>query len=141
MLPAESSMKSRYFDHIDLRVRDMERARKFYVPVLAALGFTVDQSSKTWVTYAAPGTGGRPTEFFGFTRDPNHVPNGTRVAFWAETRDEVNRVAEVARAAGAKNIEGPELCAEYEPNYYAVFFEDPEGNKLEVCCHNPSPVL
>src|SRR5436309_14346919 len=125
-------MKARYFDHIDLRVRDMERAKKFYVPVLAALGFTVDQSSKTWVTYAAP-PAVTPTEFFGFTHDPNHKPNGTRIAFWAESREEVNRVAAVAKAAGAKNIEGPEPYTPDEPNYYAVFFDDPEGNKLEVC--------
>jgi catechol 2,3-dioxygenase-like lactoylglutathione lyase family enzyme len=127
-------MKSRHFDHIDLRVKDMERAKKFYVPLLAALGFTVDQSSKTWVTYEAPRTAGEPTEFFGFTHDPNHVPNGTRIAFWADSREEVERVAAAAGAAGARNIEGPEFCVDYEPNYYAVFFEDPEGNKLEVCC-------
>jgi catechol 2,3-dioxygenase-like lactoylglutathione lyase family enzyme len=125
-------MKSRYFDHIDLRVRNVERAKKFYVPVLAALGFTVDQNLKDWVSYEAPQMEGRPTEFFGFTHDPNHIPNENRIAFWAETREEVDRVAAAARAAGALNIEGPEVYD--EPNYYAVFFEDPEGNKLEVCC-------
>ena len=57
--------------------------------------------------------------------------NETRIAFWAESREEVDRIAEIARAAGAKNIEGPELYE--EPGYYAVFFEDPDGNKLEVC--------
>ena len=124
-------MKSRHFDHIDLRVRNVERAQKFYVPLLNALGFTVDQRIKNWVSYEASRKGGKPTEFFGFTHDPNHKPNGTRIAFWAESREEVDRVAEVARAAGAKNIEGPELYE--EPGYYAVFFEDPEGNKLEVC--------
>ena len=52
------------------------RAKKFYVPVLNALGFTVDQKIKDWVSYEAPQTEGRPTEFFGFTHDPNHKPNG-----------------------------------------------------------------
>jgi len=124
-------MKSRFYDHIDLRVRDVERARKFYVSLLNALGFTVDQKIKDWVSYEAPRNEGRPTEFFGFTHDPDHKPNGTRIAFWAESREEVDRVAKVAREAGAKTIEGPELYE--EPGYYAVFFEDPEGNKLEVC--------
>ena len=124
-------MKSRLFDHIDLRVRDVERARKFYVPLLNALGFTVDQQIKDWVSYEAPRHDDKTTEFFGFTHDPNHQPNETRIAFWAESREEVDRIAKVARAAGAKNIEGPELYE--EPGYYAVFFEDPEGNKLEVC--------
>jgi catechol 2,3-dioxygenase-like lactoylglutathione lyase family enzyme len=128
-------MKPRLFDHIDLRVRDVERAKKFYVPVLNALGFTVDQKLKEWVSYEAPRRGSAVTEFFGFTHDPDHKPNGTRIAFWAETREEVDRIAAVARAAGALNIEGPELYE--EPDYYAVFFEDPEGNKLEVCCRIP----
>src|SRR5664280_3350470 len=118
-------MKSRYFDHIDLRVRDVERAKKFYVPVLNALGFTVDQKIKDWVSYEASHQGGTVSEFFGFTHDPKHKPNGTRIAFWAETREEVDRIAEIARAAGAKNIEGPEVYE--EPDCYAVFFEDPEG--------------
>ena len=128
-------MKSRHFDHIDLRVRDVEHATKFYVPLLNALGFTVDQKIKDWVSYEAPRHGSVVTEFFGFTHDPDHKPNGTRIAFWAETREEVDRIAAVARAAGALNIEGPELYE--EPYYYAVFFEDPEGNKLEVCCRTP----
>jgi catechol 2,3-dioxygenase-like lactoylglutathione lyase family enzyme len=128
-------MKSRLFDHIDLRVRDVERATKFYVPLLNALGFTIDQKLKDWVSYEAPRQGSAVTEFFGFTHDPDHKPNGTRIAFWAETHEEVDRVAEVARNAGALNIEGPELYE--EPDYYAVFFEDPDGNKLEVCCRAP----
>ena len=128
-------MKSRHFDHIDLRVRDVEQARRFYVPVLKALGFTVDQKIKDWVSYEATSPAGDPTEFFGFTHDSKHTPNGNRIAFWAETREEVDRVAEVARTAGALNVEGPEVYE--EPNYYAVFFEDPEGNKLEVCCRIP----
>src|SRR5579859_4367514 len=129
-------MKSRHFDHIDLRVRDIGRATKFYVPVLNALGFTVDQKVTDWVSYEAPRSGVGLTEFFGFTHDPNHTPNGTRVAFWAETRAEVDRIADVARAAGALNIEGPEIYA--DPGYYAVFFDDPEGNKLEVCYREAS---
>jgi catechol 2,3-dioxygenase-like lactoylglutathione lyase family enzyme len=126
-------MKSRHFDHIDLRVRDVERAKKFYRPLLNALGFTLESSNPKWTTYDAPTRDGNPGEMFGFTHDPNHKPNETRIAFWADNREEVDRVAEIARAAGATNIEGPEPYTPDTPNYYAVFFDDPEGNKLEVC--------
>ena len=42
MMETRQNIKSRHFDHIDLRVKDVERPRKFYVPVLKALGFTLD---------------------------------------------------------------------------------------------------
>jgi predicted enzyme related to lactoylglutathione lyase len=72
-------------------------------------------------------------EFIGLIEDPAHVPNATRLAFWANTHAEVDRVAVVVRSAGARNIEGPMFCPEYSPTYYGLFFEDPSGNRLEVC--------
>jgi catechol 2,3-dioxygenase-like lactoylglutathione lyase family enzyme len=125
-------MTKRLFDHIDLRVKNRKVAQKFYQQILPAIGFRTDKSGKEWGQFNAKG--GKIVEFFGFTEDRKHKPNGTRIAFWAESRAAVDKVAEVARKAGARNIEGPELCAEYSPGYYAVFFEDPDGNKLEVCC-------
>jgi predicted lactoylglutathione lyase len=69
-------------------------------------------------------------EFFGVTESPGHVPNEDRIAFWAESRADVDRLAELAAQSGARNIEGP---TDYEAGYYAVFFEDPCGHRLEVC--------
>jgi catechol 2,3-dioxygenase-like lactoylglutathione lyase family enzyme len=132
-------MKRRHFDHIDLRVKDMGVAKKFYAKLLPTLGFVRDRSDEQFSTFYAVG-GDRPSEFFGFTEDRNHQPNETRIAFWAETRAEVDRIAEVVRAAGGKNLEGPEVCANYSPGYYAFFFEDPDGNKLEICCRE-SPII
>lgn len=126
-------MKTRYLDHIDLRVRDMSRAREFYAKLLPALGFTRDRSDAEWGTFYSVG-GNQSPAFFGFTEDKQHQPNGSRIAFWAESRAEVDAMAKLAREIGARNLEGPELCAEYSPGYYAAFFEDPDGNKLEVCC-------
>lgn len=124
-------MNRRFFDHIDLRVRNRAIAQKFYAQVLPAIGFRIDKSGEEWALFEAEG--GKAVDFFGFTEEPDHRPNGTRIAFWAESRVEVDKVAEAVRKAGGQNIEGPELCVEYSPGYYAVFFEDPDGNKLEVC--------
>ena len=77
--------------------------------------------------------GQESTEFFGVTESSNHVPNENRIVFWAECASEVDRLAEFAIRAGARNVEGP---MPYEPGYYAVFFEDPFGNRLEVCHQN-----
>jgi catechol 2,3-dioxygenase-like lactoylglutathione lyase family enzyme len=132
-------MKTRCLDHIDLRVKDMKTAREFYGKILPELGFRHESPGEDFYTFFSGGRD-RPTEFFGLTEDRNHQPNGTRIAFWADTRDEVDRIATVVRDAGGKVLEGPELCVDYSPGYYAFFFEDPDGNKLEICCRE-SPVF
>jgi catechol 2,3-dioxygenase-like lactoylglutathione lyase family enzyme len=134
-----SNMKTRCFDHIDLRVKDMAVARQFYGKFLPRLGFVHESPGEDFHTFYAAG-GDKPSEFFGFTRDKNHKPNGTRIAFWADTREEVDRIAKLVREADGKNLEGPEICRSYSPGYYAFFFEDPDGNKLEICCRE-SPVI
>ena len=78
--------------------------------------------------------GDKSSEIFGLTRDKNHKPNRTRIAFWANTRKEVDWLAKSVRRAGGRALEGPEICREYSAGYYAFFFEDPYGNKLEICC-------
>ena len=134
----EISMNKRLFDHIDLRVRNRKAAQEFYAQILPAIGFAVDKSGERWGVFEAEG--GKAVDFFGFTEEADHRPNGNRIAFWAESRAAVDKVAEVIRKAGGKNIEGPELCLEYSPGYYAVFFEDPDGNKLEVCCRDSATI-
>jgi catechol 2,3-dioxygenase-like lactoylglutathione lyase family enzyme len=132
-------MKTRYLDHIDLRVRNFAGAKEFYGKLLPALGFTRDRSDVEWGTFYSVG-GDQPPAFFGFTEDPKHQPNGNRIAFWADTRAEVDKIGQLIGQIGGKNLEGPELATEYSPGYYAVFFEDPDGNKLEVCCRE-QPVI
>jgi catechol 2,3-dioxygenase-like lactoylglutathione lyase family enzyme len=131
-------MRTRLFDHIDLRVKNRENAQRFYSQILPAIGFRLDKSGEKWGLFEAEG--GIAVDFFGFTEEADHQPNGNRIAFWAESGEVVDRVAGVLGQAGAKNVEGPELCVEYSPGYYAVFFEDPDGNKLEVC-HRASATI
>jgi len=118
----------RRFDHIDLRVPDLKQAEPFYSTLLPALCFTRKVGIKGWLQFEA--ADGAITEFFGVTESPSHIANENRIAFWAESNDRVDALAELARKAGAQNIEGP---MPYEAGYYAVFFEDPWGNRLEVC--------
>ena len=122
-------MRRRY-DHIDLRVRSLSKARPFYEMLLPALGFTREANIEGWLQFEAAGADGA-TEFFGVTESPQHVANECRIAFWADSISEVDKLAEIAVRAGARNVEGPMM---YEaPHYYAVFFEDLCGNRFEVC--------
>jgi catechol 2,3-dioxygenase-like lactoylglutathione lyase family enzyme len=119
----------RRFDHIDLRVPELEAVREFYGALLPRLGFTQDMNIPDWLQYNSQGDG--PTEFFGVTQSPGHTPNENRIAFWASSIAEVDEIAQELREIGARNIEGP--SHEDSEDYYGVFFEDPAGNRLEVC--------
>jgi predicted lactoylglutathione lyase len=119
----------RCFDHVDLRVRSLSETRPFYEALLPALGFTRDAKIEGWLQYEAAGPDGAP-EFFWVTELPKHVANECRIAFRADTTREVDRLAAIVVQAGALNVEGP---AYEDAHYYAVFFEDPSGNRLEIC--------
>jgi predicted enzyme related to lactoylglutathione lyase len=118
----------RRYDHIDLRVPRLEEVTPFYEALLPALGFTRRVPIEGWLQFEAVDHGA--SEFFGVTESPAHVANENRIAFWAASDEEVDRIASIARAAGARNMEGP---MPYEVGYYAVFFEDPCGNRFEIC--------
>lgn len=118
----------RHFDHIDLRVKKLAEVTAFYAALLPALGFSRQVAVEGWFQFETDEDGVR--EFFGITESPSHVPNEIRVAFRAESRDAVDRIAGLARVSGAQNMEGP---MDYEAGYYAAFFEDPSGNRLEIC--------
>ncbi len=119
---------ARRYDHIDLRVPDLAAVTPFYQALLPALGFTRRVESDEWLQYES--TDEAAGAFFGVTESSGHVANENRIAFWAESVAEMERMAEVAVRAGARNVEGP---MPYEPGYHAVFFEDPAGNRLEIC--------
>ena len=116
--------------HIDLRVPDIAAAMDFYGALLPALGFTELYHGEEWKTWATA----EPlpsTAYFALTEDREHVANGNRIAFRVDSAEEVDRLAEVVREAGATEVSGPKPMP-YGPGYYAVFFADPSGNRLEV---------
>ena len=120
----------RRFDHIDLRVRNLAEARPFYETLLPAMGFTHDVGIEGWLQFEATGAGSAP-DFFGVTESSRHVANECRIAFWADGTSEVDQLAAIVVRAGARNVEGPGYHE--GAGYYAVFFEDPSGNRFEFC--------
>jgi catechol-2,3-dioxygenase len=105
--------------HIDLRVGDLVSAEAFYDRLLPQLGYTERFHSDTWKVWAAA-----KDQYFAITQGDEHVANENRIAFVVGSREEVDAVASLVGAA-AKEMP-------YGPGYYAVFFEDPSGNRLEV---------
>jgi predicted enzyme related to lactoylglutathione lyase len=124
-------MRRPLYSHVDLRVRDRERAVAFYDPILRCFGFELGKRvpGDDWPTWRRPGDG-RNSEFFGFEVEADHAPNDCRVAFQCESIEDVDRITAVAVTSGAVDMDGPLYLT---PTYYASFFDDPDGNKLEFC--------
>jgi len=124
-------VSERVFDHIDQHVRSLEAAKPFYDAFLKNFGFRKMPSRDEAIVYVRI-IDRVVHEAFAVIVDSAHVPGQSCLGFRAGSPADVDRIAATLEAAGAREIEGPVLCPEYTLDYYAVFFKDPDGNRLEV---------
>jgi catechol 2,3-dioxygenase-like lactoylglutathione lyase family enzyme len=61
------------------------------------------------------------------------------LAFMVPTRSAVHAVHERAVELGSRVIHEPQVFPQYPQPYYAVFWLDPFGIKLEAVCHHDRP--
>lgn len=122
------------FGHTDIRVINLDETVRFYNTFLPQLGFTVRDTitgpEETWETFALEGYPNAP--FVSFVADKHHTPNQNCIAFRVTLKQDVDKLSKLIIAAGATEVEGPEPLAPDCPNYYALFFRDPSGNRLEI---------
>jgi len=123
--------------HITLGTNDLERARRFYEPVMATLG--IDQPFKLPATLVFGELAGLKlfivSPFDGGEAKPG---NGTHAAFLAPDRAAVDAFHAAALANGGTDEGAPSLRPHYHPNYYGAYVRDPDGNKLQAVCHRRS---
>lgn len=130
-------------DHMSVGVSDLARARAFYDIVLATLGLR--RMSNVEVDGTGPvahgyGTGtGIPGFWIGvpdrFDAGANRN-GGMHVCFTAASRPAVDAFHRAALAAGGADNGAPGLRPHYHADYYGAFAFDPDGNKIEACCHD-----
>ena len=122
--------------HVDLVVSSIERSLPFYRDLLAPLGYhrlseVEGERGETIYYLSGPDVAvgvreaqsDRPVDRYGVGL--HHL------AFEAWSRAAVDDRAEWLRARGATIESGPEEYS-YVPGYYALFFYDPDGLKLEI---------
>jgi glyoxylase I family protein len=129
-------------DHLDLVVTDLERSLRFYVELLRPLGYVrtaeIEGEQGERVIYVGrPGGSGSVSvrEAKGDKKYDRYDVGIHHVAFAAQSRAVVDERARWLRDNGHTIESGPEEYG-YTPGYYAVFFYDPDGIKLEIL-HRP----
>ncbi len=115
--------------HVDVHVSDLDAAKRLFSALAPAIGYEMRSEEPDFVSYWQGGT--RPT--LGFIPDRDAGSAMMRLAFAAASNAGVDAAAHAAQEHGARNVDGPAIHAEYGDDYYAVFFEDADGNKFEVC--------
>jgi glyoxylase I family protein len=129
-------------DHIDLVVSSLERSLAFYGTFLRWLGYVIpgeiEGERGERVVYLNPVGGGGAVGLREAQSDAPHDRYAIgvhHVCFDAPSREAVDERAEWLLGAGAEIESGPEEYG-YTRGYYAVFFYDPDGIKLELL-HRP----
>ncbi|QIG41272.1 hypothetical protein G5T42_12850 [Microbacterium sp. 4R-513] len=126
-------------DHLGITVEDLPRGVAQFDPVLTALGFERTDAADS-VSWYAEGE----TELILFpAREPGTGPHrhGTvgwqHLAFDVASRDEVDRLHDLALAAGWTAVRKPKLYPRFNERYYAAFVEDDNGIRLEFMFNPP----
>jgi glyoxylase I family protein len=125
--------------HLDLTVKDPWASRSFYDAVLGFMGYRrvrEDARGFDWELETPDGAfasiGVMRAEGSGRERTHDrYAPGLHHVAWQAASREDVDRLHELLLGIGATVLDPPADYPAYGKGYYAVFFIDPDGIKLE----------
>ncbi len=121
-------------DHIYIAVADMARSEQFYDALFEALGFLkqlFELEGEPHIHYY--------NRHFGYVLRParsanqhdSYAPGLHHLCFRVESDADVQQAAHLLQAKGI-HVSEPRLFPEYAPDYFATFFNDPDGLQLEI---------
>ena len=126
--------------HVDLVCRDVGASLAFYAAVFGALGLQAPHHERGergetiyYLRFPAAGSGSigfrqalkeQPFELY--------APGFHHLAIAVERKVDVDLAYESAVATGAEVLHAPRLWPVYHEDYYAAFFLDPDGFRIEV---------
>jgi catechol 2,3-dioxygenase-like lactoylglutathione lyase family enzyme len=131
------------FTYICLGTSDHARSVRFYDAVMATLGHgrcdtTEEDDWDVWAGWGTYRDQGRVQQalwvckpFDGRAPQPG---NGTMVALRATSWAQVRAFHAAALANGGISAGEPGLRPQYNPDFYAAYVRDPDGNKLAAVC-------
>jgi catechol 2,3-dioxygenase-like lactoylglutathione lyase family enzyme len=126
--------------HVDLVCRDLELSLAFYAAVLGPLGleppvlFEGERGEQIhYLRFPRAGSGSiglrqalEEQEFM------LYAPGFHHLALAVDSRADVDAAHAAAVEHGAQILHAPKLWPQYHPDFYATFFLDPDGFRLEI---------
>ena len=121
-------------DHIYITVSELERSERFYDVVMKALGFRkahFELEGERHIQYY--------NRHFGYVLRPAHssekhdpyAPGLHHFCLRVQDEAEVREIASTLKTLDIA-VSEPKRYPEYAPDYFAIFFSDPDGVRLEI---------
>ena len=117
------------FDHVGLKVRDLDASVRFYGAALGPLGYEVITQDESTAAFGAGGS-----YSLWLYADAKLAHSLVHLAFIAPSRAAVDGFYRDGLKARGRDNGAPGLRQDYSPSYYAAFLLDPDGNNVEAVC-------
>jgi catechol 2,3-dioxygenase-like lactoylglutathione lyase family enzyme len=122
-------------DHVWIRVADVAAAKRFYETIAPHAGIRLNDDEPERAQFT--GASGSFSVVAGEHLDVRpELTENLHMAFPASDDATVDAFHAAAIAAGYRDNGAPGERPHYHPGYYGAFVLDPDGNNVEVVCHN-----
>ena len=115
--------------YVTVGTNDLERSAKFYDALAAEMGTARMMEFDSFIAWGTAGGGAGIAATKPYDGNAASVGNGVMVAFEAKDNDQVQRLYDIALANGGSDEGVPGPRGE---GFYAGYFRDPDGNKLNA---------
>jgi len=115
--------------YVTLGTNDLERAGRFYDQLLGELGASRFMDQDTFIAWSTEPSAPMVSVIKPFDGKAPSVGNGVMVALVVDSRDKVDALHRKALELGGADEGAP---GERAPGFYAGYFRDLDGNKLNA---------
>jgi catechol 2,3-dioxygenase-like lactoylglutathione lyase family enzyme len=115
--------------YVTVGTNDLKKAGEFYDKICSEFGMSRFMADDRIIVWLGRGRGGGFGVALPYDGKAMSVGNGVMAAFGAKDKAQVERVYKLALSLGGR-CEGPP--GQRTENFYAAYFRDPEGNKLNA---------
>lgn len=117
--------------YVTLGTNDIERAARFYDELLAQIGASRFMETETFIAWSTAPAAPALSVIKPFDGNAASVGNGVMVALVMDSQEKVDAFHKKALELGAQDEGAP---GPRGPGFYAGYFRDPDGNKLNAFC-------